>query len=357
MRAKRITARHLDWAHRQLARCRLCPRGCGVDREAGQKGWCGAGARAGCFMEFVHYGEEPELTPSHTIYLSGCNLDCLFCHTHSDREKRQTIPLEPEYFRKIIDRGRNEGAVNINLLGGEPTVHLPALVRLLAKVGDVPRLVWNSNLYCTRETLAMLRGIPDLYLIDLKFGPGPCSERLAGAEDYPRAVPARLRELARWREARVIVRHLVLPGHLDCCTRPVLSWIARELDGVRVSLKFDYLVTPRAGREPGLGGFLTGDEKRRAEDMARSLGLNLVEPAPPTGASLVTRRGDGSEASDGEQGESGVDVEFTISPGGDLYLQHPTRQATSLAINALEPSFTNHPVNGETSWNPARIKT
>ncbi len=337
MTTKRITARHLDWAQRQLAQCRLCPRDCGVDREAGQRGWCGAGPGAGCFMEFVHYGEEPELVPSHVLYLPGCNLDCLFCHTRSDREKRRTIPLGPKKFREIIERGKKEGAVNLNLLGGEPAVHLPALIRLLAEVGDVPRLIWNSNLYCTRETLSMLRGIPDLYLIDLKFGPGECAERLAGAADYSRVVLSRLLELTRWREARVIIRHLVLPGHLDCCTAPVLHWLAGKAANARVSLKFDYLVTRRARREPELREFLSPGEKRRAENMARALGLNLVAPRLPGEEPLPTRPGNGSESSPPETVDPGLDVEFTISPGGDLFLQHPTRRATSLALSVFEP--------------------
>ncbi|MCP4692497.1 MAG: radical SAM protein [Desulfobacterales bacterium] len=336
-----ITARRIDWARQQLAQCRLCPRACGADRLAGETGWCGTGAETCCFMEFVHYGEEPGLVPSHTLYLSGCNLDCLFCHTHADRRRRRATPLGPENFREIIDRGKKEGAVNINLLGGEPLVNLPALVLLFSRVRNIPRLIWNSNLYCTGETLEMLRGIPDLYLVDLKFGAGECAKRLARAADYPAVVMARLRELARWDDADVIIRHLVLPGHLDCCTAPVLHWIAEKLGKVRVSLRLDYLVTPRAGKDPDLGKFLSGHEKNRVEKMARDLGLNLIPRHLPTPVPLEKPPGDDSSRS--AMGDPGPDVEFTISPNGELFIQHPTRRAMSLALNALDPDGSSRP--------------
>ena len=153
-RAERARSR-LDWAQAQLAECRLCPRDCRVDRTSGETGWCGADDRAQVFMEFVHYGEEAPLAPSHTFYLTGCNLRCVFCHTAPDRQGRGQA-LTGERLRALVERGRREGARNVNFLGGEPTVSLPALLRLFAEVRDLPPLVWNSNLYCTADALAAL---------------------------------------------------------------------------------------------------------------------------------------------------------------------------------------------------------
>jgi len=305
----------LDRAGRHLVECRLCPRDCGADRSSGQLGWCGAGAQARCFLDFVHYGEEAGLAPSHVVYLTGCNLKCLFCHTAEERKTRPARLLTPAGLAELVARGRDQGARNLNILGGEPTVNLPALLELFAAVEDLPPLVWNTNLYATAEALAMVEGLVDTYLPDLKFGNAACAERLAGAGDYWDVVRVRLLELPR---ARTIVRHLALPGHFDCCTRPALQWLARELPGARVSLRLDYLVMPAARADPRLGRFLSADEARQALDFAGSLGLNLVAQTPP-----AEPPGDGPA--------SGIEVEMVISPEGGIYLRHPTREAAALA--------------------------
>ena len=306
----------LDRAGRHLVECRLCPRDCGVNRSSGQLGWCGAGRQARCYLDFVHYGEEAELAPSHTVYLTGCNLRCLFCHTAEERKTRPARLLTPAGLAELVARGRAQGARNLNILGGEPTVNLPALLELFATAEDLPPLVWNSNLYATAEALAMVEPLVDTYLPDLKFGNAACAARLAGAEDYWDVVRARLLKLPR---ARTIVRHLALPGHFDCCTRPALQWLAEAMPGVRVSLKLDYLVMPAARADAALGRFLRADEARQAREFAESLGLKLLAQAPPPADAP------------GEGPGSGIDVEMVISPEGGIYLRHPTREAAALA--------------------------
>lgn len=315
MATSSAAARSLDWAEAQSAECRLCPRDCRADRRAGELGRCGAGPDAAFYMDYVHYGEEAELVPSHTVYLTGCNLRCVFCHTAEERRTRPARRLTPAALGELVERGRAQGARNLNLLGGEPTVNLPALLRLLAAVRDVPPVVWNTNLYATGEALARLEGLVEVWLADLKFGSAACGERLAGAADYWDVARARLGELDA---ARTIVRHLVLPGHLDCCTRPVLEWLAAELPNVRVSLKLDYLVMPAARADADIGRFLTREEARRAGELAGSLGLRLVPQAE-------------IRAGEGGPDTSEVEMEVVISPEGAVYLRHPTGEAAALA--------------------------
>ena len=320
-----LAAARLDWAQRQLAECRLCPRDCRVNRAAGETGYCGAGPDARVFTEFVHYGEEAELSPSHTIYLTGCNLRCAFCQTADERRDRAGEALTADSLRAIVARGRSEGARNLNLLGGEPTANLPALLRLLAEVEGLPPIVWNTNLYCTTEALAMVAGIPAVTLADLKFGNAACASGLCGADDYWDVVRARLKEVWEREGGRLVVRHLVLPGHVECCTRPALEWLADELGRVRVSLKTDYVVVPAARGHGELGRFLSEEETRQAGAIADELDIQRVPQARPEDA---LRMASANAAS------SDVDAELVISPKGEVFLRHPTREMTAAALAA-----------------------
>ncbi len=311
----------LAWAEQQLHHCQLCPRACGVDRLAGERGWCGTGAEARLFQEFVHLGEEEELVPSHTLYLSGCNLGCRFCHTAEER--RQPAPaLTPAILAALVERGRNEGARNLNILGGDPMVNLPALLRLFAAAGPLPPVVWNSNFYCSAAALKMAGSLASFWLPDLKCGNSDCAARLLGAADYWEVVRNRLRELYQSMpdRNRIILRHLVLPGHVECCTRPALDWVARELPGIKVSLNLDYLVMPAARGHGSLGRFLAADEKAAATALANELGLRLTRPA-----SLQAFAAYPGAAAPAQS------IELVISPSGELFIRHPVRGIMELA--------------------------
>ena len=132
-------------------------------------------------MDYVHFGEETEIAPSHTLFLTGCKLDCSFCHTAPERKERRAAVLTPDRFGRIIEKGRWEGARNINLLGGEPMVNLPGLLFVFSQMKGMPPLVWNTNLYTTNETLTIMWDIPDIFLVDLKFGNVVCGMALCGA--------------------------------------------------------------------------------------------------------------------------------------------------------------------------------
>src|SRR5690606_16018985 len=126
-----------------------------------------------------------------------------------------------------------EGARSVCFIGGDPAPHIPFILAALAAAGarrTIPT-VFNSNFYLTDEALDLLEGAIDIYLPDLKFGPAPgadgCGERLGGMPDYWRTVTGCIDRVDR-AGARVIVRHLLMPGHLDCCTRPVLHWLAER---------------------------------------------------------------------------------------------------------------------------------
>jgi putative pyruvate formate lyase activating enzyme len=171
-----------------------------------------------------------------------------------------------------------EGAASVCFIGGDPAPHIPFILAALAEWGAhraIPA-VFNSNFYLTTDALALLDGAIDIYLPDLKFGPatGPdsCGERLGGMPDYWRVVTGCIAAVHA-RGGRLLVRHLLMPGHLACCTRPALAWLA-TLPGVEVSLLSQYLAPAHARGE--LAAPLSPADVEAATTLARDLGLRLV---------------------------------------------------------------------------------
>ena len=119
----------------------------------------------------VEYGEEWELVPSHLFYLSGCDLRCAFCVAEANAfDPRRGRPLTADFLAEAVERGRDEGARTLQWVGGEPTIHLPAILEAMAGCSELPPVVWKSDFHGTREAFALLDGVVDVYLADFKFG-------------------------------------------------------------------------------------------------------------------------------------------------------------------------------------------
>ena len=261
-------------ARRLLERCALCPRDCRVDRTRGEKGFCGLGDSAHCFREALYYHEEPELIPSHMLFLTGCNLRCDFCLVNEWNE----APLEaaemdlPKTRARILERLR-AGARTLNFLGGEPSVSLCGLLELIAPIRSKLRVVWNSNMYFSEECGRLLDGVVDVYLADFKCGSAKCAKELLGVGRLPRDGPAQ--PAVREGSADLIVRHLVLPGHAECCREPVLRWLKENIPQVKLSLRGEYMPPSQARNSPA--EFLREREFQAAFDRARALDLRMVQ--------------------------------------------------------------------------------
>jgi putative pyruvate formate lyase activating enzyme len=160
-------------------------------------------------------------------------------------------------------------------LGGEPTVHLHAALELVAALPETAKLVWKTNAHASARARALLDGLFDVWVADLKFGNDACALRLAKVPDYSRVV----RENLLWANAHaeLIVRHLLMPGHADCCWRPAAEWLAAALPGVKVNLRSGFWPAWHSGRHPELRRAVSGAEDERAREVARELGLHLVE--------------------------------------------------------------------------------
>jgi len=209
-------------------------------------------------------------------------MTCSFCLTgESSQNGAAGDPIDVD---ALADRiaARPRQVRSVTLLGGEPTIHLDAALEIAARVPRELPFVWKTNGYASPEGLALLDGVPDVVLADYKFGNDRCAEGLAGIPDYTEVLRNNLRWAAR--TSRLLVRHLLMPGHLDCCWRPVAEWLRRELADVPVSLMTGFLPVFRAARDPALGRTNRAEECRRAREILHSLGLReapwTMAPAP-----------------------------------------------------------------------------
>lgn len=231
----------LAWADARYSACDVCPERCLVDRHRGELGVCGLGAGARVYKEYLHLGEERCLVPSHAIYLAGCNFRCAFCS--DDRAVRTPlavgVEVAPEALAHRIAQRRAQGATNVNFVGGLPDVNVLFVLKVLAACPEDTHVVWNTNGWTTAEAVRHLADIVGTWLIDLKFGSDRCALRLAGIRDYGETVLARTAECART-GGNVLIRHLLMPGHLACCTLPVIAHVAAHHPGVPLNLMTGY---------------------------------------------------------------------------------------------------------------------
>jgi len=260
-------------ADRMLDSCSLCERRCGARRSAGMRGKCNV-LEARIASEFMHYGEEPELVPSYTIFFSGCTFNCVYCQNHDISQYASAGEhFSPGTVAGAIERSAR--ARNVNWVGGDPTSNLPFILEVLAHSETMLPQVWNSNMYLTQESMALLDGVVDVYLTDFKYGNDDCARRFSKVERYW-GVATRNHLLAR-EQAEVIVRHLVLPNHVECCSKPVLSWIASNLKNVRVNVMDQYRPAYMAKEYPEIDRPLRISEFLEAKEHAIALGLKVVD--------------------------------------------------------------------------------
>ncbi|MGM9563867.1 MAG: radical SAM protein [Faecousia sp.] len=262
--------------------CTLCPRQCGVDRTAGQLGFCRMPGQLRAAKAMLHYGEEPPISGAFgtgAVFFSGCTLRCVYCQNREISEGGKGKPLDSARLRAIFERLIDEGAQSIDLV--TPTQFLPDILPALTPKLPVP-VVYNCGGYERVETLRLLEGLVDVYLPDLKYADNTLAARLSRAPDYFETATAALREMYRQVGAAVLedgqlvrgllVRHLVLPGHLDNSLR-VIEWLAEAFPkgDVLVSLMSQYI--PIGVQEPPLDRRVTAEEYAGAVSWLELCGL------------------------------------------------------------------------------------
>jgi putative pyruvate formate lyase activating enzyme len=306
------TARKLDKIAAALAKlaghavdCRLCPRECGVDRSAGELGFCESGPAAVVSHALLHYGEEPVLSGgggpnerrgagarsgSGTVFFSGCSLKCCFCQNYQLSWLRRGRITGDEELAIMMLALQGQGALNINLVS--PTHHLlPVLraLRLAVRRGLSIPVVANSSGYEKASVLAHLDGVVDIYLPDLKYASAGPATAYSGAPDYFEQAAESLREMFFQQpllvldaggaaERGLIIRHLVLPGSVEN-SLSVLDWVHREL-GTSVPLSLMSQYQPCFRAPEALGRPLERHEYDRVLSRAQELGFEhlFIQP-------------------------------------------------------------------------------
>jgi putative pyruvate formate lyase activating enzyme len=297
-----VAAERARRARAMLADCHFCAHHCGANRLAGETGPCRARAGTRCFSAQTEVSDEIELIPTFAVALSGCDMRCDFCITGaSSWNPRAGGGFSAADLAAKASAALRNGARTIMVLGGEPTVHLHSVLEFVAHLPDSVPLVWKTNAHGSVQARTLLEGIFDVWLADFKFGNDTCALRLARTPDYGRVVRENL--LWAYQHSDLIVRHLLMPGHWECCWRPVAEWLGENLPGVRVSLRTGFWPAWRAYRHGELcgkaaqtagsggaaifkseahcqagrpAGLETCDTGERAFELARRLGLNLI---------------------------------------------------------------------------------
>lgn len=271
-----LARRRAVQARRSLESCRLCAHLCGVNRLQGEAGRCRAGQHARVFSAQVEVADELPLVPAFAVAFGGCDLRCDFCITGRDSwDARAVGVVNWEALAVRAVAALNSGARTVMVLGGEPTVHLPDALAFLSHLPDSAKVVWKTNAHGSAEARELLEGIADYWVADFKFGNDECAGRLAGVENYCGVVAENL----RWAEehSELIVRHLVMPGHVECCWRPVAEWIAREIPNASVNLRTGFWPAWRSRVHAELRGTVSPREERDARRIAEECGLRMIE--------------------------------------------------------------------------------
>ncbi len=236
--------------------CTLCPRMCGVDRSAGERGFCGCPDTALVAKTMIHKWEEPVLAGnggSGAIFFGGCTLGCKYCQNRAISAKPTGKPVDSAALRQMMQDLIRQGAENIDLV--TPTQYLPTILPALEEKLPVP-VVYNCGGYERPQTLALLEGRVDIYLPDLKYTNPMLAKQLSNAADYFTVARDAIREMVRqtgpaqWQGDKLIrgtvIRHLILPGQVENSLK-ALDWIGETFapGEVLVSLMRQY--TPMGG--------------------------------------------------------------------------------------------------------------
>ena len=249
--------------------CRLCPRQCGVDRENGQRGFCGCPGTALVAKAMLHKWEEPALAGpggSGAVFFGGCTLGCSYCQNAAISGHAAGQAMDSAQLRRVFEGLIAQGAENIDLV--TPTQFLPTILPALEPKLPVP-VVYNCGGYESVRTLKALEGRVDIYLPDLKYADPKLASSLSGAADYFPVATAAIREMVRqtgpvqWQGEKIlrgtVIRHLILPGQVENSLK-ILDWIGEAFrpGEVLVSLMRQY--TPMGNQQPPMDRRITDEE-------------------------------------------------------------------------------------------------
>lgn len=273
---------------RQMDGCTLCPRECGADRTKGQKGRCRTDARILVARAALHMWEEPCISGqegSGTIFFSGCALGCIYCQNREISRGQAGTEISVERLAEICLELQAQGANNINLVtAGHYVPQVCCALKEAKQQGLSVPVVYNSSGYEKTDALKMLEGLVDIYLPDFKYMDADLAKEYSLAHDYPEAAAEAVREMVRQRpvprfdargimQSGVIVRHLLLPGHVREAKRIVQYLHETYGNQIYISMMNQYTPGEAVAEDKLLGRAVTKREYARLLDFAAEIGV------------------------------------------------------------------------------------
>lgn len=270
----------------QLENCTICPRNCKINRLSGLSGACGANDKIKIALASLHYYEEPCISGTNgsgTIFFSNCNLRCIYCQNYKISQEGNGYFISINELADIFLKQQSNGAHNINLV--TPTMYAYQIIEALkiAKSNglNIP-IIYNTNSYENVETIRALEGYIDVYLPDLKYFSDDISIKYSKVNNYFNTATQAILEMIKQVgspifdengliKKGVIVRHLVLPGHIQN-SKHILKWLKENLDDkVYVSIMAQYFPTFKAKTDPILGRKLSNKEYKDIQNFLYTL--------------------------------------------------------------------------------------
>ena len=235
--------KRIQLLHEMLKECTLCPRECRVNRLDGEVGYCKAGAESMVSSVFPHFGEEAPLVGKHgsgTIFLTHCNLRCIFCQNYDISHLGRGQLMTTSEIAGAMLRLQDLGCHNINFV--TPSHYTPQIVASLPRAVEMDLrlpIVYNCSGYESIEVIQLLDGVVDIYMPDAKYMDERDSKAFSNAPDYPEVLKKVLKEMHRQvgdlkinsmgiAERGLLIRHLVMP-HGAASSESVLKFIAEEI--------------------------------------------------------------------------------------------------------------------------------
>lgn len=281
----------IEKAYEYLKRCTICPRVCKVNRYKNRKGICNTGILPTIADYFPHFGEENVLVGrngSGTIFISCCNLLCIYCQNESTSHLCEGNTTTIERFAQMMIELQKRGCHNINIV--TPTHIVPQLLRALkiaiSKGLKLP-IVYNTSGYELPKTLKLLDGIIDIYMPDFKYWEPKVAEAYSSAKDYPIITKKAIKIMHKQvgdliiengiAKRGLLIRHLVLPNRL-AGTREIVNFIANEISkNTYVNIMAQYRPLGLAYRFEEIARPITEEEYLEALLWAKKAGLKRLD--------------------------------------------------------------------------------
>ncbi|MCW7075020.1 MAG: radical SAM protein [Candidatus Methanospirare jalkutatii] len=269
-----------------LSDCELCPRRCGVNRLKGEKGFCRSSAKLKVASAHPHFGEEDVLVGTHgsgTIFLSNCNLGCVFCQNYDISHLGVGYEVSEAELAEMMLELQRLGCHNINFV--TPTHFTPqivAAIKIAAERGLRVPIVYNCGGYESVQTLRLLEGIIDIYMPDIKYSRSESAEKYSKARDYFEVCKSAVREMHRQVGDLVtdegiavrglLIRHLVMPNDV-AGSEEILKFVAELSKNTYINIMFQYRPMFKAHEYEEINRTVKISEYRKVVETAVKLGL------------------------------------------------------------------------------------